>query len=144
MLPDADLGTPRPRAWMYMNIPSWYDHAEVGWRHALNQMALREGYAIDRVFIDRDSRTDGLAAMLSQLPSSGIRALFVPSPEHLWLPDRFNGESRAQLQELLNRSIFVIDEDRAPIIRPGGLYDEASSARRRRRHWFCRSPRRGH
>lgn len=132
MLSETNLGTPRPRAWMYMSIPVGYDHAEAQWRVTLSEMSAREGYTIERAFTDHDRRSDGLVAMMTQLPYSGVGALFVPSPRHLWIDGRYDGQTRVQLQELLNRPIFVIKETDAPIIPPGSA---TSTTTRRRRRW---------
>lgn len=118
MLPDGDLGRPCPPAWVYMQIPRWYSHAEGQWGKAMRWMAVEEGYVVERMFVDHDGRSDALLGMLELMPHSGVRALLVPSPHHLWTVAGCEDRTRMQLQEFLNLQIFTISDADAPVHPP--------------------------
>lgn len=136
---DEDRGR-RPIGWGYVAPPSYYEHGAAQWKEQLTQLASALGFVIDRWFEDSAGYTDGLYAMWSQLPSSKVRALFLPHPDPLQSLQSLRGMSFEQIRNSVPFQIYVLKESFAPIQPPPAEANpvRTSSSGRRFRHW--RSP----
>lgn len=144
---EGGLAGPSPTAWGYVSPPVYYEkHAIPQWQSSLKTLARREGYALERWFVDTEGRTDGLTSMWSLLPGSGVRALFVPDPRHLRRLPVFKDLTEQQIRDRLPLQVFMLDYDRgtdfAPIVPPGPLptiIRRDDSPPPKRRHWLRRA-----
>lgn len=92
---------PRPSAYAYLRN----DEAA----RPLNDLAVREGYCLEGVWVDHGTGTNGFDAMMEHLPETPVRAIFATSWDDLREIPRFVQATPPLIRRYFGLPVFTLD-----------------------------------
>lgn len=99
----------RERAWAYLSCPLWYEHAEGQWRRRIERLGQRDGFEVERWWVDHGDTTIDAVVMLHHMPQARVDILVLPYPTALECVRQYKGARVGQIEESLGLRVIILD-----------------------------------